>query len=350
MKTNTVDKSREIIEFVWANPSLSSSEIHEQMKFEVELLTTKRNLAKLVENKLLSTTGNGKGTKYIISPAYQLFIPIDMENYFEKDIDERNITERFNWALLRDILPQVNLFSTAELEELNSLQKKYLKNILHLPDSIYKQELERLSIDLSWKSSQIEGNTYSLLETELLFKEQIEATGKKKEEATMLLNHKIALDYIIEEPNYIDPLTISKIEEIHNLLIKGLGVSTGLRTRLVGITGTNYKPLDNKFQIQEAMTSVCELVNTRTCVFEKAFLLLLLISYIQPFVDGNKRTARIMSNAIFIKHGYCPLSFRTVNSIEYKKAMLLFYEQNNIEAFKEVFISQYEFAVRTYFQ
>ena len=94
---------------------------------------------------------------------------------------------------------------------------------------------------------------------------------------------------------------------------------------------------------------MCELVNARENIFEKALLALMLISYIQPFSDGNKRTARIVSNAILMNYGYCPLSFRTVDSIEYKKAMLIFYEQNNLTAFKNIFITQFEFAVNKYF-
>ena len=78
-------------------------------------------------------------------------------------------------------------------------------------------------------------------------------------------------------------------------------------------------------------------------------LVLILLSYIQAFEDGNKRTARIISNALLIQNNYCPISFRTVDSIDYKKAMLLFYEQNNISAFKKIFIEQFEFAVNTYF-
>jgi Fic family protein len=91
------------------------------------------------------------------------------------------------------------------------------------------------------------------------------------------------------------------------------------------------------------------LINNKQNVFEKALLALVMLSYIQPFADGNKRTARIISNALLIAFQYCPISFRTVDSIEYKKAMLLFYEQNNIYAFKEIFKSQFEFAVKTYF-
>jgi Fic family protein len=94
---------------------------------------------------------------------------------------------------------------------------------------------------------------------------------------------------------------------------------------------------------------MCNLVNSRNSVFEKALLLLVLISYIQAFGDGNKRTARIISNVILINNGFCPISFRTVDSIEYKKAMLIFYEQNNILAFKKKFIDQFKFAVKTYF-
>ncbi len=94
---------------------------------------------------------------------------------------------------------------------------------------------------------------------------------------------------------------------------------------------------------------MCDLVNAKENVFEKCLLTLLLLSYIQPFEDGNKRTARIVSNAILINYKYCPLSFRTVNATDYKKAMLLFYEQNNVSAFKELFINQCEFAVRNYF-
>lgn len=209
--------------------------------------------------------------------------------------------------------------------------------------------MERLGIDLSWKSSQIEGNTYSLLETERLLRESKTADGKTQEEATMLLNHKYALRFILDNPDYLQELTLSHIEDIHSLLTQGLSVDKGIRHRRVGITGTNYRPLDNEFQIREAMRDSCDLINSKNDVFEKALLALVLISYIQAFSDGNKRTARITSNAILIANGYCPLSFRSVDSIDYKKAMLIFYEQNNLYAFKRIFIEQFEFAVNEYF-
>ena len=142
---------------------------------------------------------------------------------------------------------------------------------------------------------------------------------------------------------------MSRIEDIHSILIKELGVDRNIRTRRVGITGTNYRPIDNEFQIREELEQTCNLVNSRSNVFEKALLVLVLLSYIQAFNDGNKRVARITSNAILIANKYCPVSFRTVDSVDYKKAMLLFYEQNNLSAFKRVFINQFKFAVETYF-
>jgi len=122
-----------------------------------------------------------------------------------------------------------------------------------------------------------------------------------------------------------------------------------IRHRRVGITGTNYTPLDNESQIREALEDIVRLINGKGNIFEKALLALVLLSYIQAFTDGNKRTARIVSNGILIANGHCPISFRTMDSIDYKKAMLMFYEQNNIAAFKRIFIDQFLFAVKTYF-
>ena len=153
----------------------------------------------------------------------------------------------------------------------------------------------------------------------------------------------------MDNPDYLKRLSVSNIEDIHTLLTKNLSVDRGIRHRRVGITGTNYHPLDNEFQIREALRDTCTLVNGKVDVFEKALLTLVLLSYIQAFSDGNKRTARITSNAILIANGYCPLSFRSVDSIDYKKAMLIFYEQNNLYAFKQIFIQQFEFAVKEYF-
>lgn len=343
------DYRNEILDFIKIHPLFSSKEIHEGLGVDIGYATIKRALEKLLSENLITTSGRGKGTKYLIGTAYELQHPIDLEEYFKKEIDEREIKESFNHTLINDTLSRVSVLTKNEISYLNHLQEKYTENISKLPASEYKKELERLAIDLSWKSSQIEGNTYSLLETERLLKEKETAAGKTKDEAIMLLNHKEALDFIIAHPSYLNPLTVPGIEDIHSILIKDLNVDRNIRKRRVGISGTNYKPLDNEFQIRDALEDTCNLVNSKENVFEQSLLTLVLLSYIQAFNDGNKRTARIVGNAVLINNNYCPISFRTVDSVEYKKAMLLFYEQNNITAFKKIFINQFEFAVNTYF-
>ena len=309
----------------------------------------KRNIAMLVKAGDVIVEGKARATRYVLSPQAHLLMPLDLYTYFSRDIDERQVQTSFNFELINEQLPKVELFTNDELSLLMSLQHEFRYNIEEMSATEYRKEMERLGIDLSWKSSQIEGNTYSLLETERLLRESKTADGKTREEAVMLLNHKDALRFILDNPDYLQELTVSRIEDIHTLLTNNLSVDRGIRHRRVGITGTNYRPLDNEFQIREAMRDTCNLINMKSNVFEKALLTLVLLSYIQAFTDGNKRTARITSNAVLIANGYCPLSFRTVDSIDYKKAMLIFYEQNNLYAFKQIFIQQYQFAVKEYF-
>ena len=229
------------------------------------------------------------------------------------------------------------------------MNESFRQKKARLSPGLLKKEFERLTVELAWKSSKIEGNTYTLLDTERLLKENISAKGKTAEETQMVINHKKALDYVLEDPAYYRELTVAKIEEIHTMLTSGLNVAKGIRSGMVGIVGTNYRPLANKFQIQEALKQLVMLVNRTGNTIEKALLAVLMISYIQPFEDGNKRTSRILGNAILLADDFCPLSYRSVDEVEYKKGIILFYEQNNISYFKQLFLEQFRFAVSKYF-
>lgn len=165
----------------------------------------------------------------------------------------------------------------------------------------------------------------------------------------MLLNHKRALEYIHNNSEIFKKISLRNMEDVHALLIDNLGVNKGLRKNIVGITGTAYRPLDNQFQIKEAVEKMIETINALSHPLEKALAFILLISYVQPFEDGNKRTARLIGNAILMAHNFCPLSYRSVDEAEYKKAVLLFYERNNAWLFKKIFTEQFEFAVSNYF-
>ncbi|MGI5848240.1 MAG: Fic family protein [Candidatus Cryptobacteroides sp.] len=342
-------REKEILQYLHFHPESSRSEIESGMGLTESPATVKRILSALVEEGSAIVSGQGRATRYSVSPQAHVTMELDIDTYFLKETDEREVQTGFNHELINDILPKVNLFTTEERARLEVLQAQFSRNIKDITPTEYRKEMERLGIELSWKSSQIEGNTYSLLETEILLKEKKTAFGKTKEEAVMLLNHKDALDYLLEEPSYLKELSVSRIEELHAILVKELNVERGIRKRRIGVVGTNYRPLDNEFQIREALEDACRLINGKEDVFEKALLALVLLSYIQAFADGNKRTARITGNAILIANRYCPISFRSVDSVDYKKAMLIFYEQNNISAFKKIFIDQFAFAVETYF-
>lgn len=338
-----------ILQYLHYHPLSGRDQIAQSLADSPSESTLKRILRNMVKEGLIEVSGRGPATKYALSAQAHVTMLLDLDTYFDKDIDEREVQEMFNFKLIREVLPKVEIFTAEELTVLQDAQNTFLHNTEGMSNLEYRKEMERLDVDLSWKSSQIEGNTYSLLETERLLKDKQTASGKTKEEAIMLLSHKDALDFVLDIPDYLKEISVHRIEDIHSILTKELGVDRNIRHRRVGITGTNYRPLDNEFQIREALEDTCVLINGKENVFEKAILALVLLSYIQAFTDGNKRTARITSNAILIANGYCPISFRTVDSIDYKKAMLMFYEQNNIAAFKKIFIDQFLFAVKTYF-
>ena len=339
-----------ILDYVNKHSSSSRLEIEEYIASVYDKSsknTIIRDLDMLLKNNYVKKTGSARSIKYLPANNNELLIRYDVENYFKENFDDRKIKyPQFNFDIYNNLK---NLFSDDEIKKIENINKIYTNKVNALSDTILKKEYERLLIELSWKSSQIEGNTYSLLDTETLIKENIEANGHKKEEAIMILNHKKALEFIFESKNYFKIITLKKLEELHALLTNDLGVDKGLRKSPVGIVGTNYKPLSNQLQIKDAVEKMITTINTTKNVIEKALITVLMISYIQPFEDGNKRTGRILANAILFAHDYCPLSYRSVRESEYKKAVILFYENNSIDYFKELFVEQFKFAVEKYF-
>ncbi|MDA3839973.1 MAG: Fic family protein [Patescibacteria group bacterium] len=313
----------------------------------VSKITVIRDLDEFIDDKLVVRFGKGPSVKYRVSPSSRVFEEIDIDNYFSKDLDNRNATREFNFEIF-ELLKNINIFNDSQIDTLNELNKKYQDNINSLSSNIIEKEFERLMIELSWKSSKIEGNTYDLLETEFLIKENKEAKGHTKLEARMILNHKEAIEYVSK--NKIKKINPDRIIDLHEVIIKDMDVVKGLRKNPVGITGTVYRPLEDKNKIREALNKICDLVNSKENILEKALLLNLLIAYLQPFGDGNKRTSRLMGNAILMVNDYCPLSFRSIDELEYKKAIIIFYEQNNLSYFRNLFIEQYSFAVENYFK
>lgn len=309
--------------------------------------TLARDIKTLIDSGLIKAIGSGPSTAYQAVSRHPLLAYIDLEQYFSVEPDERkNAQKTFNKKIF-NTLP--NILDEAELQELENDFRSYTQSTKDLDHSILERELERYVIELSWKSSKIEGNTYTLLETESLIKQGREAVGKSRQEAVMILNHKDAFKVILEHKNDFTKLTNRDVLELHNVLTAGLNISIGIRNQAVGITGTTYRPLVHEWDLKAALDGTIDLVNKISHPLEKAILTSTLLAYIQPFADGNKRTSRMLANATLLAHDYFPLSYRSIDENEYKQAMIVFYETNNIYHIKRLFLDQYRFALKTYF-
>lgn len=310
-------------------------------------ITIIRDVNCLKKINLIKQFGQGRSTYYKTNfPFFEN--PFDVNKYFEVEPDKRIIkTEKLEFEKFQNNL---NVLSQKEGKNIEMITGQYQNRLKTYLLKETKRELERITIEFSWKSSHIEGNTYTLLDTEKLIKEHEEAHGKTHQEALMILNHKTALEYVWNHATHYKTINLKKVEEIHVLISKDLGISKGFRKRPVGIVGTTYKPYDNHYQIKEAVEALCKLLNDIQNPFLKALIATAGLAYIQPFEDGNKRTSRLLGNAILLAHNYCPISYRSIEEIDYKKAVILFYEQHSLVFFKRLFIEQYQFAVENYFQ
>lgn len=214
------------------------------------------------------------------------------------------------------------------------------------PAGTYARQLaNRLLIDLSWNSSRLEGNTYSLLETERLISAGEAATGKDALEAQMILNHKEAIEFLIDSAGDIG-FNRYTILNLHALLSDNLlddpTAGGRLRTIAVGIGQTTFHPLEGSQRIEECFEQVLDTAASIHDPFEQAFFAMVHLPYLQPFEDVNKRVSRLAANIPLIQRNLCPLSFVDVSQATYISAMLGMYELNRIELLRDVFVWAYK--------
>ena len=211
--------------------------------------------------------------------------------------------------------------------------------------------LNRLLIDLSWASSQLEGNTYSRLDTERLIDFGQAAEGKGALETQMILNHKNAIEYLVLDPAHAQ-LTPDTLIALHAFLSDGLMADPSavgrLRRRAVEIGGSVYMPVALPQRVEELFGIVIQMAAEIQDPFEQAFFLMVHLPYLQPFEDVNKRVSRLAANIPFIRHNMCPLSFIDVPQQAYVDAMIGVYELNRIELLRDVFVWAYERSCQQY--
>ncbi len=308
------------------NGNDTTKKICEHMQ-SIDVRSIQRALTRLTELELLTRVGTNH-PNYIVN--YEKLFDLNITDKLLED--ENRPKSIFNHELINWLLK----LPTAKLE---LIFKNYIgdKIVSEHPEQMTAKELEYLTIELSWKSSALEGNTYTLLDTQLLLLEGIKAKNRTEFETQMILNHKDAIAFIIENKELFgNDIKFRTIEELHRIIGNNLGIGSGIRKQLVRITASNYEPLSNPRQLRENADSILEIINKTPNPYIKASLALALVPYLQVFEDGNKRTGRMLANAILISFINRGFSLRKTDARRLAIAYLAFYEFNSINALSKV--------------
>ncbi len=316
--------------------------------------TLQYRLSALVKAGRLVAKGRARARRYSLPLQEVAFIPDELEEGISlsiaaKAVQEevsRPIQQRRHVTYNRDFLDQYHPNKTYYIPEF--LRKKLAKlgkrDRTHPAGTYARQIFSRLLIDLSWNSSRLEGNTYSLLETERLIQLGEAAAGKDRRETQMILNHKAAIEFIVESAENIR-INRYTILNIHALLSDELledSASGSLRLIPVGIGGSVYLPLAVPQLISECFQQIVETASAIKDPLEQAFFLMVHLPYLQPFEDVNKRVSRLAANLPLIRENLCPLSFVDVPEQIYINALLGVYELNRVDLLLDVFVWAYK--------
>lgn len=320
-----------------------------------------RRISTLIESKRIRATGAFKGRVYwpLASPvtddqdAEESVIPLsvagrEIRGYVSQPIQRREPVGYRRDFLLSYLNSGPYLDDTTR-KHLHRIGRAHQENIP--AGTMARQVMGRLLIDLSWASSYLEGNTYSLLETERLISFGQAAEGKDALETQMILNHKQAIEFLVESADDIGFNRYS-ILNLHAILSDNLlpnpEACGRLRQIAVGIGGSVYSPLSTPQLLDEYFQIALDTAAAINDPFEQSFFALVHLSYLQPFEDVNKRVARLAANIPLIKHNLCPLSFIDVPKKSYVEGILGVYEQNRIELLRDIFVWGYERSVKRY--
>ncbi|MFT4176981.1 MAG: Fic family protein [Luteolibacter sp.] len=283
----------------------------------------------------------------VVSPSYQKADWLSPDGRAIRDAVNRPLFDRIPVPYKHEFLDAYRPNETFYLpeylqEELGELGQVGFND---LPAGTYvRQVLNRLLIDLSWNSSRLEGNTYSILETQRLVEFGESAEGRAVEEAQMILNHKAAIEMLVEDAAEID-FNHYTICNLHALLADGLlpdpSACGRVRSRPVGIGGTVFHPLNVPQQLEERFSKILEKARQIRDPFEQAFFVMVHLPYLQPFEDVNKRVSRLATNIPLIRQNLCPLSFVDVDRKDYIGGLLGVYELNRVEYLRDVFVQAY---------
>lgn len=331
---------------------LSLKQIHQTLPNTIATRTLRRYLNELQQKSLIEFSGSYKSRRYLIKPkeyeesfeAKQDIFSKTSIGYLQKlqiPLYQRDLCGyNLNW--LQEYIPNQSYYLSADKRKL--LHECGAQNGEIYPAATYVHKIyERLLIDLSYNSSRLEGNTYSLADTKNLLLYGKSAADKLDSEKIMILNHKEAIRYLAENINKIDA-NVESIHTIHFLLSDDLVLpefSGRVRNEAVKVSASAYIPIDNPKKLQEILQIIANKAQQILDPFEQSVFLLIHLSYLQAYIDVNKRLARLAANIPLIKNGLIPIAFKDLDVDDYRSAMIVIYEFNQIDPLTELYTWSY---------
>lgn len=313
--------------------------------------SVRRWLNELAQEGLVEKSGQKRGTKYKIakktgehnSSASSCF---GSESLAALEKVRQPIYERqpvtYNDFWVDSYQPNIHFYLPDALR--NQLHEAGQRLSQLDPAGTYAHQIfNRLLIDLSYNSSRLEGNTYSLLDTERLLLQGASAEGKLDEEKVMILNHKEAIRYLVDNAPRLN-VSMQTICTLHYLLAEGLvepKYAGKVRDHSVRIGGSTYTPFEDPKRLQIQLERITQKAALISDSFEQSIFLLIHISYLQAFADVNKRTARLSANIPLIINNLVPLSFNDVQREDYSSAVIAIYELHDVRALVDLYAYSY---------
>ncbi len=322
------------------SPPLKSSDLIARLNIgsRQQLL---RLMKKMLNNSLITKTGQGPSVKYQVNEVSmaQFFMALD---YLHRSIC------RYDSKRLSDYKPNRNNLLEQDIQqEMRMLSNATIQKGETLNDRIFK----RMIIDFSWTSSKLEGNTYTIGETEELIQKSIRSDKRTPYETLMIENHANAAKYIVTYSKDIK-ITPVEIRGLHAMLSNGLLSNQhgcgSIRSNIIEIGQSAYHPENNPSVLQTQLEGICKKAVSIHNPFEQSLFLMLHISYLQPFIDINKRTGRVSANIPLLKNNLCPVSFYGIDEKMYINGILEFYETGKTHTISRAFLDSYKTAVQRY--
>ena len=360
MTSPTAAKALQLILGASARHAVSMEAIEQALPGTPNRRTLQRWLAEWIAQGLLKKSGRGRATRYLAATAVastsgtatndtrETLIPLSVQGQWIDHHVRQPLALRtpvgYQRAFLDRYQPNTTFYLPLQVRQ--ELLACGLAAPVASPAGTYARQIaHRLLIDLAWNSSRLEGNTYSLLETERLLSAGAAADGKNAAEAQMIVNHKEAIEFLITSAEDIgfNRYTVLNLHALlsDNLLIDPTA-SGRLRSIPVGISQTVFHPLEGPQRIEECFQQILDTAAAIEDPFEQAFFAMVQLPYLQPFEDLNKRVSRLAANIPLIQRNLCPLSFVDVLQQVYTSAVIGVYELNQVDLLRDLFVWAYK--------